>query len=309
MVLQAAMPVYLVVLVGAGLRRIHVLRPGMDKGLMAIAVHVFFPCLILDKMLAAEVLRNPMVFLSSAGMGFLFIVMGAGLSYLLAPLFGLRLGGGRRTFAVAGGLQNYGYLAIPLAAYLYPGDDDTMAVLFTHNLGVELAMWTVLLMLLSGQINPSWKVFMKGPIIAVLVGLLLMETGTDDYVPDVMGKLFATLGVCAIPLSLLLVGTALHDLIGKMKFDWKIGAGSVLTRLALIPVLMLVCAKFLPMGVELKQVLVIQAAMPAAMFPIVMARHYGGRPDVAVTVVLVTTITSLITMPLVIAFGKFWVGV
>ena len=150
---------------------------------------------------------------------------------------------------------------------------------------------------------------MKGPIIAVVVGLLLMESGTDGYVPDLMSQLFFALGVCAVPLSLLLVGTALHDLIGKMKFDWKIGFGSVLARLALIPALMLVCAKYLPMGVELKQVLVIQAAVPAAMFPIVMARHYGGRTDVAITVVLATTITSLITMPLVIAFGKFWVGV
>lgn len=309
MVLQAAMPVYLVVLVGAGLRRIHVLQPRMDKCLMMLAVHLFFPCLILDKMLAAEVLRDPMVMFWSAGIGFAVIVLGALLAYLLAPLLGLSLGSGRRTFAVSGSLQNYGFIAIPLVAYLYPDNDDVMAVLFTHNLGVELAMWTVLLMLLSGQINPSWRVFMKGPIIAVVVGLVLMETGADDYVPDEIDGLFAILGVCAIPLSLLLVGTALHDLMGKMRFDWKIGAGSVLTRLVLIPALMLLCAKYIPMGIELKQVLVIQAAVPAGMFPIVMARHYGGRADVAATVVLATTVASLITMPLVIAFGKFWIGV
>ena len=150
---------------------------------------------------------------------------------------------------------------------------------------------------------------MKGPIIAVVLGLLLMETGTDNYVPDFMGKFFAALGVCAVPLSLLLVGVALHDLIGKMKFDWKIGTGALLMRLALIPVWILACAKYLPLGIELKQVLVVQAAMPAAMFPIIMARHYGGRADVAATVVLATTLVSLLTMPLVIAFGKFWLGV
>jgi predicted permease len=82
-----------------------------------------------------------------------------------------------------------------------------------------------------------------------------------------------------------------------------------LVRLALIPVLILVCAKYLPLGVELKQVLVIQAALPSGMFPIVMSRHYGGRTDIAITAVIATTITSLLTMPLVIAFGKFWVGV
>jgi len=308
-VLQAAIPVYLVVLLGVILRRTGVLTREMDKGLMTTAVHVFFPCLILDKMLGAEVLRDPVVMYTSAGMGFVLIVAGALLAYLLAPVLGLKTGDGRGTFAVSAGLQNYGFIAIPLVAYLYPGDDDVIAVLFTHNLGVEVAMWTVLLMLLSGKINPSWRVFVKGPIIAVLVGLLLMETGTDQYVPTVARNLFAILGVCAVPMCLLLVGTTLCDLLGTMKFDWKTGAGGVAVRLAIIPVIILACAKYLPLVVELKQVLVIQAAVPSGMFPIVLARHYGGRTDVAVTVVITTTVVSLLTMPLVIAFGKYWVGV
>ena len=276
---------------------------------MVLAIHVFCPCLILDKMLAAEVLRDPMVLFSSAGMGFGLIVLGALLAYLIAPLVGLKLGGGRRTFAVSAGLQNYGFIAIPLVAYLYPDNDDVMAVLFTHNLGVELAMWTVLLMLLSGVLSPSWRVFLKGPIVAVLVGILVMQTGTEQYVPGTVIGLFSILGACAIPLSLLLVGTALHDLMGKMKFDWRVGSGAVLARLALIPIVILMCAKYLPLVTELKQVLVIQAALPSGMFPIVLSRHYGGRTDVAITAVMATTIASLLTMPLVIAFGKYWVGV
>jgi len=308
-VLQAAIPVYLVVLLGIILRRTGVLTEDADKGLMTTAVHVFFPCLILDKMLGAEVLRDPSVMYTSAGIGFAMIVLGALLSFLLAPVLGLRSGSGRGTFAVSAGLQNYGFIAIPLVAYLYPGDDNVIAVLFTHNLGVELAMWTVLLMLLSGKITPSWRVFMKGPIIAVIVGLLLMETATDHMVPAVGRNLFAILGVCAVPMSLLLVGTTLGDLLGKTKFDWKIGVGGVALRLALIPVIILASAKYLPLAVELKQVLVIQAAVPSGMFPIVLSRHYGGRTEVAITVVITTTVVSLLTMPLVIAFGKSWVGV
>jgi predicted permease len=309
LVLQAAIPVYLVVLLGVILRRTGVLTQEMDKGLMTMAVHVFFPCLILDKMLGAEVLRDPVVMYTSAGMGFGLIVAGALLAYLLAPMLGLKTGSGKGTFAVSAGLQNYGFIAIPLVAYLYPGDDNVIAVLFTHNLGVEVAMWTVLLMLLSGKITPSWRVFMKGPIIAVIVGLLLMETGIDHLVPAVGRNLFAILGVCAVPMSLLLVGTTLGDLLGKTKFDWKTGVGGVALRLALIPVIILACAKYLPLAVELKQVLVIQAAVPAGMFPIVLSRHYGGRTEVAITVVITTTVVSLLTMPLVIAFGKYWVGV
>jgi len=83
----------------------------------------------------------------------------------------------------------------------------------------------------------------------------------------------------------------------------------VLVRLVLLPLLILCLAKFLPLATELKQVLVIQAAMPAGMFPILMSRHYGGRADVAIQVVVATSLASLLTMPLIVSLGRYWVGV
>jgi predicted permease len=59
--------------------------------------------------------------------------------------------------------------------------------------------------------------------------------------------------------------------------------------------------------VELKRVLVVQAAMPAAVFPIVLARHYGGQPLVAVQVVLATTALGLLVIPLWLSLGLAWI--
>jgi len=55
--------------------------------------------------------------------------------------------------------------------------------------------------------------------------------------------------------------------------------------------------------VEMKQILVVQAAMPAALAPILLARLYGGRPAVAVQVVVATTVVSLFTLPYIITYG------
>jgi len=54
-------------------------------------------------------------------------------------------------------------------------------------------------------------------------------------------------------------------------------------------------------------VLVVEAAMPAAVFPIIIARHYGGQPLTAVQVVLWTTAVGLLTCPLWIRAGLAWV--
>ena len=72
--------------------------------------------------------------------------------------------------------------------------------------------------------------------------------------------------------------------------------------------LILAAAKYLPLVVELRQVLVVQAAMPAAMTPIMLARLYGGRPAVAVHVVLATTLGRLLSLPWIIFWGLEWIG-
>jgi predicted permease len=73
--------------------------------------------------------------------------------------------------------------------------------------------------------------------------------------------------------------------------------------------LILAAAKWLPLSIELKRVLVVQAAMPAGVMPIIIARHYGGQPLTAVQIVLGTTILALLTIPLWLRVGLAWVGV
>ena len=52
----------------------------------------------------------------------------------------------------------------------------------------------------------------------------------------------------------------------------------------------------------------VQAAMPAGMTAILLARMYGGRPAVAVQVVIATTVLSLLTLPWIITWGSRWIG-
>ena len=84
--------------------------------------------------------------------------------------------------------------------------------------------------------------------------------------------------------------------------------GSSVVRFLLAPLLFLTAAKYLPLATELRQVLVVQAAMPAAMTPIMLARLYGGRPAIAVQVVIFTTVLSVFSLPWIITLGCRWIG-
>ncbi|MBK1792058.1 AEC family transporter [Persicirhabdus sediminis] len=305
--IETTLAVFSIVGIGFFLRRRNIITTEIAQGLMNIAINVLFPCLILDKMLGSKVLTQPLVVISAAGMGFCTIMIGYGLCYLVGPLVGLQRGSGRRTFAVSSGLQNFGFVAIPLLAAFFPSE-ESMAVLFTHNVGVDVALWTVGLMLLSGTKKPSWQLLMKGPIIAVFFGLLLANIDAGSWMPNVISTILGDLGACTVPVCLLITGSTFSDLVGKEKFRMKVAAGSIIMRLAVLPLIMLSLARFLPISTELKQVMVIQASLPAAVTTIILSRYYGGQPGVAIQVVIATTLAALITMPLIITLGIQWLG-
>jgi malate permease and related proteins len=62
------------------------------------------------------------------------------------------------------------------------------------------------------------------------------------------------------------------------------------------------------MSVKLKPVVMIEAAVPAAVLPIVMAPHYQGEPATAMRVVIGPSVVGLATIPLWIRFGLKFVG-
>ena len=115
------------------------------------------------------------------------------------------------------------------------------------------------------------------------------------------------LGSGAFPLALLITGAIMIDMVQVEKPSARIAIGGSITRLMLIPVIILAAAKYLPLSLELKQVLVVQAAMPAAMSPLLIAKLYGGRPGIAAQIIVVSTLLSLLTLPWVIALGIQWV--
>ncbi len=304
-VIASVLPVYLLIVAGAVLRRTGVIRREHDAGVMRVVFAVMLPCFILDKILGSAVLRSGPVVLWSIGLGFGFILLGILIGLVVGRLTGLERGTGMRTFALAAGCQNFGFTAAPVLEILW--GTGALALLFVHNIGVELALWSVGVMMMSGG-GVSWRRLVNGPVIAVGIGLTLVALGLDDQVTGAGRRAMSLIGVGAFPLAILITGCSMMDLVGTEKPSWKVIVGSSLVRLVLAPLAILSAAKFFPLPVELRQVLVVQAAMPAGLTSILLARMYGGRPAVAVQIVIATTVLSLLTLPWIITWGSLWIG-
>lgn len=305
-VVTSVLPVYLLIVAGAVMRRLGVIRKEHEDGVMRVVYTVMLPAYILDKILGSEVLRSGSAVFSAFGLGFVLILIGAGLGAAVGRLFGLERGTGMRTFALSSGTQNFGFTAAPVIEILW--SQGALAMLFIHNIGVELAMWSAGVMIMSGERGLHWRKLLNGPVFAVAVGLLLVALGLDDKVDGPVRNAISMIGVGAFPLGIFITGSLIMDLIATEKPSLRIGLGAALVRFLLAPAAILGAAKFLPLATELRQVLIVQAAMPAGMTPIILARLYGGRPAVAVQIVVITTALSLFTLPWIIAFGCQWIG-
>ena len=305
-VITSVLPVYLLILAGAIFRKTKTLKPEYDDAIMRVIYNVLYPCFILDKILGHQVLKSGSTVAWGMGIGFTLPLMGVAIGWCVARLFGLQKGNGLRTFAVASGIQNFGFTAIPVVQILWGG--GALALMFIHNIGVEVAIWTVCVMIMSGDRGFTLKRLVNGPVIAVAIGLLLVALGLDGKITGPVREAMSMLGVGSFPLAIFITGASMVDLIATERPSFKIITASVLVRIILSPMLILAAAKFLPIPLELKQVLVVQAAMPAALSTVLLARLYNGRPAVAVQVIIATTIISIGTLPWVITWACQWIG-
>lgn len=308
-VLGAVVPIFVITAVGLLIRKLNWLTEEADQSLLRVNINLLMPCLILDAALGNPALSEPRNLLLAPLVGFATLALGVLLAIASQRLHGLTEPSARRTFAFSVGLYNYGYLPLPLALLLF--DKPTAGVLFVHNVGVEIGLWTLGVMMLTGQrLGRDWRKIVNAPLVAILLAVVLNALGWESFIPKVVLTGVHLLGQCAIPMALILIGAVVADHLHEFHSasGWRVISTAVFLRMGVLPMLFLLIAKFLPASVELKRVLVLQAAMPAAVFPIIMARHYKGDPATAMRVVIGTSVVGLVTIPLWIRFGLHFVG-
>lgn len=310
-ILVATLPVFFIIGLGAWFRHVGWWPEEADRPLIRLAINVFYPCLIAHHVLGNPVLMDVGSLAWSAGVGFTIPLVCFAIGLLVARLLGLRRGSGARTFAVSSGIQNYGFLPIPIIAALFSGDEATrlLGILFMHNLGIEIAIWTIGVALLRGSMGNPGKHLINTPIVTIVVCTVLTLTETARFVPPPFYGAFDLLGNAAIPISLFLVGASLYAVNRETEWrnTWTTPLAACGLRFLVFPGIFLAAALCLPISIELQRNLIIQGTMPAGAFVVVLARHYGGHASTAGQIVIATSLVGLVAIPTLLVLGFRWI--
>ncbi len=197
-------------------------------------------------------------------------------------------------------LINVGNYGIPLNEFAFgqPGLERAIVILvlssFTANtLGIFLVSWG------RAPISQAIINIFKVPLpYAVIFGALI----NLGYLPapDFVMRVTKLLGQAAVPLMLIMLGVQVSR--ATLRGRWGIMLGASLTRLLGGALVGIFFAFLLGLDGATRQVAIVEASMPTAVMASILATEFEGDSELVSSIVLLSTLLSLITLPILLFF-------
>ena len=270
------------------------IKPEGRKILSDLLVYLIMPCMILNSYfmeLNAEMLSNLLV---SFGLSTFLLVLAVIISILVTMR---RKDENKKIIRFACTFSNAGYMGIPLIQALYGTEGTFYASAFLTMFNVIL--WTVGCVMVNDKVKPKEivKSIISTPVLyGVALGLIIYLCQIP--VPNFIVQPVASIGNMNTPISMLIIGMIIAGSNMKFIVTNKDIWFTIALRMFLIPAISVALFWMLGFSGMTAKVVLIQAACPTAAITSVFAIRYGHDENIAAGAVVLTTLVSIITLPL-----------
>lgn len=292
--------------VGYALARSAVVDQNAVRGMSALIVKATLPALIvmsMQKPFSRELLGDALETLAVAALFYAGIIA---LSIGAAALLRVdRRKAGAFAFALS--FSNCAFVGFPVVESILGA--DALFLTSIHNILFNVLAFSVGILIMSGSAHapvsaggggrpgnsfPLAKLFNIN-VIAAFAGFALFILSIR--IPEALAIPMRMLGGLTTPLAMVVTGAMLaRTPIRSVLGDWRLYAVSAL-RLAVWPLVTALVLRFFGVGGQLYAITVIVAAMPSASNTSMIAEVYGGDTGSASSVVFLTTLFSVVTIP------------
>ena len=203
------------------------------------------------------------------------------------------------------------FLGFPLISSLYGEEGLLYAGMF--QVVSNMFIWTIGVIIMNQGNNNSLKKNMLHILnpntIAVVIGFTMFLFSVK--LPQFLLKPLGGLGDSNTYLSLVYMGTILYFTSIKKLLNNKIAYLISFNRLLLVPailiLLFIVINLLLPVKIDhlVISVLILQAAMPCIINIVIMAKIFGADDNLATANVFISTLLSIVTLPLILLLLGF----
>lgn len=280
------LPVLCLALIGYGWRKLGF--PFEREFVTRLVMNIAGPCLIVDSMVRLSLPMDEFLRMV-AGAAAMFVTT-VSAAWLILRLVGLP----PRSYLPSLAIGNNGNLGLPLCLFAFGQQGLSLAVgVFVVN---SVGQFTLTPVLLSR--SSPLKTLATTPVVyGALIGSVLLFGGVT--LPDWTMSTIGLLGNLMIPLMLIALGYTIGGLHARrLPFAAAWGAARIVLGFSVA----LGIASWLGLEGPAKGVLILQGAMPTAVFSYLFAARYDRAPGDVAGIVLMSTLISALTMPLLVAF-------
>ena len=278
-------------------RRLGYLGGETDQKLSKIILNITMPCLIVASVATGDELPGTAEILSVLKVAAVFYGMELLLSAVVPRLLGgtdKQKGVWRYTLV----FPNMAFIGYPVAVALFGPEALFYAVILV--LPFNLLAYSLGPLMLAGRAKFRWQQLTSPCIIASVIALVVALGHIQ--LPAIVGECAGFVGNLTTPLSMLVVGSLLAGLsVGKVFASPRLWALTAV-RLLVLPALLWLLLGW--MNVEppmVAGIAVILMAMPTAVNGSMLSMEYGGDTECMAQITFLTTLVSIITIPVVSA--------
>lgn len=275
----------------------HVLDRNFSKGLSFLVMNVFLPCSILNSVIS----NHPDISGSQLTQAIVMLSLAMLIPYVISAaatrLF-CRGGKNAAVFELLCSVINTMFIGLPILEGMF----GSIAVLYCalSCLSYNVLLYTYGTWRLRAGLDGSGsalriKSVFTAPFIATLIALVIFAFSLPT--PLFIREVISTVSAATVPASMIVIGATL----GSARLSDALREKSIyavsLLRLVIIPAVVLFILRFLTDDPVLLANCVILAACPSAVLVTILSLQYGADAMYASKGVLVTTLLSMITLP------------
>jgi len=289
---------FLLIIGGYALGKLEIITKEMVKSLTTFILKISTPALVIGGMMiprTAEKLKESViiVIISFSIYAGSFIFAKLVTKIIKVPL------SNKGIFEFAMIFSNVGFMGFPVIQALFGKE----AIFYTamYNMPFYILIYTLGIALMNTQ-EGDHKVNMKAVInpgsVASIIGFIIFALAIP--IPEVIGDGIVLVGSTTTPISMIVVGAMLSALpLSKMFVNWYVYIISSI-RVLVLPLIVYLVFKFVlyidhPMLIGVP---VMITAMPVAANAALIAQEYGSKPEIASQCIFISTLMSIITIPL-----------
>lgn len=201
----------------------------------------------------------------------------------------------RGVYSFMGAFGNVAFMGYPILRALYGSD----AVFYAALIGIpfNLLAFTVGVRMLGGTAGFDWRDLFNPALVASLVSVVIIFLPVSW--PQPVMEAVNYLGDMIVPLSMIIIGASLGEQRLRDVFTSRRAYAFAPVKLLIAPVVIWAVMRLIVDDPLLLGIVTVEAAMPSATVGVMLSIQYGADERLASQMVFVSTVLSVLTIPLV----------